>query len=302
MARKELAKFVAAAFLEKYFREDDNVQALMKVDFFGNVIPEVQTHVLTEFGIEDTEANRFLLNNLHAICPSIDMHGVLPQYGYDTRKPGSLRIGNVLKFHLPALNLKGEQIVVKIGEKRQIFLLASATCRYIENEMYKWALWQKFNEKDEFFFVYGKEAHPFDKSRLDTSDAKQIHKINAHKTIEDRLEAANIYASLMNIDVIVDDMDDLWFNFFSAFPARLIVIDHGVISLIVPITSKDPQLFQSVDNLLKGEPFFNPLVQLPLKNPAFVKKKIAFDGETRDAGENMAKENFQKSLENFLRH
>ena len=301
-----LSTLVAVAYLEKYFREDDTLQDLIKSQVPGLVLNDLKFHVMKEFDLPPTNINIFLLRHMPAIFPSLDMEDVLPHYGYDTYRPGSLRMEDTIKCSFPAFTLDGKRTVVPFGKGRQVFLFGSATCRDLELNMGMWKMWQGLHgHLYKFYFVYGKEAHPVDKWRLDSQNKEQLQNVTTPAHISDRVATANAFCTINRLEkenVIVDGLNDLLFEVFSAFPARLVVIENGIVRLIVPITCSDTRMFEQVDNLFKGVPFFNILARSSLLDNLPLPKKEPLASEVTSTGVKMAQEAFPSSLEKFLKN
>ncbi len=77
--------------------------------------------------------------------------------------------------------------------------------------------------------VYISEAHPQDLWPLG-----QHVCLNAHKTIEDRIEAAQMYKEKFNLELplVVDSMENEFDGQYAAWPERFFVIESGKMSFI----------------------------------------------------------------------
>jgi len=83
------------------------------------------------------------------------------------------------------------------------------------------------NEAVDFLVVYIQEAHPLDDWSFDFEKNKRYH----HKTLEDRVEAAEFLTEIVtNVPVVVDDMEDSSNIAYGARPERLFIVKNGKIA------------------------------------------------------------------------
>lgn len=82
----------------------------------------------------------------------------------------------------------------------------------------------EFSDVADFVYVYTAEGHPIEGWRI-----KDNFVISQHKSMEDRLQAAQILASLDPVaPIVVDTLEDEALVSYAAFPDRLYIVldDH----------------------------------------------------------------------------
>ncbi|KAL9989026.1 hypothetical protein ACROYT_G003534 [Oculina patagonica] len=80
-----------------------------------------------------------------------------------------------------------------------------------------------FSEVADFLIVYTEEGHPTEGWRI-----KNNYVINDHKNLEDRLQAAQMLASLDPLaPIVVDTLKNEALLSYAAFPDRLYIVHDG---------------------------------------------------------------------------
>ena len=86
-------------------------------------------------------------------------------------------------------------------------------------------LFEKYKSKVQFLVVYVMEAHAAQEWPLGITRSS----IGQHKTIEERIAAANAHRTknitLLNFPFVVDTMDNIFYEKFGAWPETHLVID-----------------------------------------------------------------------------
>lgn len=86
---------------------------------------------------------------------------------------------------------------------------------------------REFHKTADFLIVYQEEAHALGKWHLEFNP----HQIRSHRTMEDRIEAAEVLMSLTDIPlpVVVDQMNNAASIAYGAMPERLYIIQNDVV-------------------------------------------------------------------------
>ena len=92
---------------------------------------------------------------------------------------------------------------------------------------------EKVHEQADFVFIYILEAHPAEKKHFDYSN-KAIHKIYSHKTLEERIQAAEILNEKLGEEctLLVDGLDNAADSAYAAKPDRIYIVKNGKIEFI----------------------------------------------------------------------
>ena len=83
------------------------------------------------------------------------------------------------------------------------------------------SIYEAHSKEVDFWWVYIQEAHPTDGRR-----PSRTVKVESHKTLDDRQEAAEgcSEASVLKVPILLDDMEDTAAKAYSAHPERFFIL------------------------------------------------------------------------------
>ena len=111
-----------------------------------------------------------------------------------------------------------------------VLLCGSYTCplfRYISHVLND--IYERYRKNVDFYMIQIREAHA-----SDVWPIGNIVSVKEHRTLEERLEAANkmIQGTDLKIPVLADTMDNNFLKLYSPWPFRFFVIVDGILKLV----------------------------------------------------------------------
>lgn len=91
---------------------------------------------------------------------------------------------------------------------------------------------QQFSDVADFAIVYIEEAHALDEWAFDLKDGFKIYQ---HRSIEERIQAADLlttYVELGKTKLLIDTMDNNINELYAALPERLYILCEGTLAYV----------------------------------------------------------------------
>lgn len=212
-----------------------------------NIVEELQEQVVKEFGFENI---KYGLHILRTATQVYDLERIPFYVKFNRAKKGHLKIGdNAPNIMLHDIENDNKLIPLYNNDNKITFVFAGViTWPPFRSLMpiFKDMIDNKIYKKVNFVVVYCQEAHA-----LDEWDIGSKYKVNQHKILEERINAAKYMQNEFGYHhkLLIDQMSNIFQDTYASWPTRYYLIKNGKMEYIVePL--KATFLFDGIVNKL----------------------------------------------------